>query len=263
MSNEIATYQPIDLEALEAELSRTRVSNRAILKLNEGVHTMRVLPGFDGMPYPFVIVAEHLIEIPGIGWQSWVCPHVHAKRPCATCQKAQKLSQSNNTTDQEFANKMMPGQRAYANVLYLEGNDAQPGAVAVYPFPTGVVKDLVRLLKNRHWGDFAHPNTGYPVTLTVGGKNARPKYKLDPVPTRGPLATLPDGRADVEAIEAILDQRRPLLPYSNVLSDDDIARKMRGEKPLNLGAGANTPTNALPARAATASPVKRPDPLDE
>lgn len=157
------------------------------MKLAVGRNVVRFLPPPPGARSPFLVVYQHYVEVPGVQKPVvFACPRVMLKKPCPACQKAAELRRTGNPADYDFAAKLMPRRRVFAEVI----NRAEPErGVQVLAFGKLIHEELRKLRdENEGGGDYTDPVNGFDIIIhrTGTGKNDT-EYSVKAVRTNSPL----------------------------------------------------------------------------
>lgn len=208
------------IDELSEQLKHER--GGAVWKPHEGMNTIRVLPPLAAMRTPYRVTYAHNIDVPGVGNVFFVCPRMEAKAPCPACTFGAQLTQSKARQDQDRAKSFNPRRLVHTRIVDRENEDQ---GVQVYRFGVMVHDGMRKLWDNPKWGDFAHPTSGYDLTVIQTKEANGIKYTVQPTP-RCPLS---DDAAQMLAWHeqaCAIDLER----FVRVLTPDEIAAKMRGDR---------------------------------
>lgn len=202
-------------EAEEAKDELSKLGGADFWKPSTGQNRVRFLPALAGKKV-FTVVQQHYVDVPG-GRAVFVCPRVHAKRPCPACDKADKMRASGNPNEVTAARDMSPKTRVFANIV----DRANPEAgVRVFAFGKQVYEQLLAIRTNKEaGGNFVDPGPeGFDIVVQKTGSTKNDtEYKVLPHRKNGPLGN-----------DEYLEQIGDLSRYSIVESHDDIMRKLTG-----------------------------------
>lgn len=204
-----------DAEAAEEELSK--LGSADYFKPAAGKNVVRFLPGRTPGDKPFVVVQQHFVNLPGGKQVSFVCPRVHAKRPCPACSKSDKLRASGNPNDAQAAKELFPGTRVYSAIVDRKNPE---GGVVIYPFGKKVYEQLLAIRKNEEGGgNFCDPGPmGFDIVIERKGTTKNDtEYKVLPARKESPLGD-----------ETWLEQVPDLKRYAIVDTEEELQRKLGG-----------------------------------
>jgi len=247
------TYTP---EAQAAERASLREAKAGLFwKPEDGDNIIRIFPPLDTMLSPFIIVYQHFLKLPWLErGQSFNCPRLMAKRPCAACQFVRDYSaDASNRAKQNMAKEASANGRVFAVVavrrLDHEGN---PTGESVGPklwgFSQSMHEKLLVLLNNKvKGGNFIDAAAGFDIIVTKTGEGKDTRYS-DPTPMRelSPLGTN-------EEVAAWLENYPDLAQLTAVPTYEETLEKL-GQVP-NKGRSAVTVLPTL-AQAQTRTPAK-------
>lgn len=236
-TEEIVKYAPYTLE--DAEEDKRDIENTGgtniFAKLKEGKNKFRFLPPLPGRKWRRVTFV-HYIDIPGGDRASIVCPRIEAKRACVICEKEKHLWEHSDEleskgkvaaaeADRKVAKKLRAKRRAYANVI--DRNNPESGPM-VLGFGTMIEESLVELRKDEEeGGDFTNPGPeGFDIIINRSGTGQfDTKYETKRSKVECALAE------DVQQLNTWIKNQHNLERFCKVMSDSDIAKVLRGEKP--------------------------------
>ncbi len=262
-NNTLALYGEFTPEANEEDIeeSKSLYTSRMLGKLANGKTVLRMFPPRVDQKKPWIRVWEHYVDISSERTVQFVCPRVTAKLRCRVCDKAKMMMASSNPLDRERGEDLLPQAQMYANVI----NRAAPhDGVKIMRFSGGILKTL-QTIRDPAQGagvNFTHPITGYDLIINRTGttkKDTRYAVMLD-----GKQSMLGD---DLAATNELLRQMHDLNELNSLLSDEDIQRKLAGEKVTRPTQGApqlpahptfdspSTPKPAIDRRPTAASMV--------
>jgi hypothetical protein len=215
MSN-LTKYADFSIEdAEEAEEELAKLGSADFFKPASGKNVVRFLPAKAGQK-TFVTVQQHFVDMPGGKAVSFVCPRIHAKRPCPACTKADKLRATGNPNDEQAARKLMPNLRVYAGIVDRKNPEA---GVRVFPFGKQVYEQLLAIRKNEEGGgNFVDPGPqGFDIVIEKSGTGLNTEYKVLPARKESPLGN-----------DEWLDNLPDLARYGRVDSEEELQKRLGG-----------------------------------
>lgn len=252
----IVNYGTYTEESADAE-KRELAAGRSFMKLEVGDNYVRFLPPPVGSTSPFVIASQHFFRPNPVAKPVVVnCPRVMEQKPCPICKKADELSKGNKL-DQQAAKSLWPRRRIYANVIDRKNERSGPLVLA---FGKLLHEDIIAYRKNKAFGDFTHPVTGYDFLIQRSGTGQfDTEYRVMPAErcALGDMSLVSGGAAPGGSALSWIENQADLSKYEIVLSYDEIreaiARAMEGEDSEQ-----EEPTQAPPARQLPRQPQQPP-----
>lgn len=249
-SSELTTGEPASLPDWAAQEKKRILDERAQaqsrkdrMKLEEGVNTVRVLPGKNGKP-PFFKTYLHFVRNAANPKQvkSVICPSKTEGKPCVICAEVSKLRRTGNNVDQKAAQDLSAGMRIFANVIDLSAPD---DGVKIAEFGSTIYVALLSHLAAQDEsavGDFTDPDKGRNVVIekTVGDpKNPKETTRYEvrmaqtptPISNRKWLSEIHDLSkvaevVEAEKIRALLEGRDPDAEFS---PPEEVAAELMGK----------------------------------
>lgn len=163
-----------------------RSAQRVFTFLRDGTNEFRFLPPWSAERIAFLRVYTHSgFKNSGLIF----CPRYMAKLPCPICEYADTLIAKGLSEEGEDVRRFKAKPRYIANVVDLHHPD---DGVKVLVFPRMVYDDLLLLIKDvQNFGDFTHPEKGYPVQIVRtrhGNLSHMCRYSVRGITTkRGPV----------------------------------------------------------------------------
>jgi hypothetical protein len=215
------------------------------LKLVTGKNRLRILPPAKGQKTPMPLVFVHYVDTADDKTVSFVCPRMHAKRKCKTCERSDRLRASPSKKDQDAGFRIMAKRKHYANAIDRKNEEK---GVQVYGFGKQVYEQLMAIIDDGD--DFTDPGPeGFDVIVNKTGEGLKTEYKVKAVRDGSPL------HEDAATVEEWLGGMHNLSRYAQVESDEDIAKKLGGSDGDDEDED-ETPRAAPKGRAA-AAPAKK------
>lgn len=191
MGTELAKYGSYEIEAAEEEQKQLDSEGGGeFYKIKVGRNVVRFMPPPIGQKSPFVVSYQHYVDVPGAqGPVTFVCPRMMQKKPCPACQKAEELRRSGNPADAEFASRLTPRRRVFANVIDRKEPDK---GVQIIAFGKQIHEQLVALRKDADaGGDYTDPETGFDLVIErTGTGRLDTEYKVFASRRQTPLGNL-------------------------------------------------------------------------
>lgn len=212
-SKNVQKYKDWDEEQVSKDQG-AMTSGSAFWKAKEGRNVVRFLPALSNWPHgPFMIVSEHIIQMPAVGIRSFPCPRILAKKPCPVCVKAEELNNSTSKKDKDAASAMFARRQVYSNIIDRAMPDKGPQT-----FKFGkTVWDGLRGVRDES-GDFTHPVKGFDIIIRrEGSSKDNTRYSVLPGKP-GPLGN----------DEWIEQQRQPKPP--EIYTPERIQAMLGGEE---------------------------------
>ncbi len=214
-------YTLDDAEDDQEDLDSSR--GGMIFKWQSGKNIIRVIPPLPDRKWRLRIY-EHLINVPGVGWVSFVCPRLMAKEFCPGCDKRDKLLRSRNKVDLKFAKDLRPRRNNYANAILRKEEEAGP---RVINFGPQIEEQLIEMRKDPDLGgNFVHPIKGFDIVVRKKGEKLNTEYKVYPV-GKGRSTPLHE---DASIMNTWIENQHALERFAVVPNADQIEAKMRGEE---------------------------------
>jgi hypothetical protein len=173
----------LDLAAMRAKLAKlSGKGNDAMVKLEEGENTLRIIPLVESPDNPFLELFFHY----GLGGKNWLSPQSYGERdPIA--EFADALMSGQRLTKEEFkeAVKFRPQARTYALVINRAKENEGP---KFWSFGQTIYKKLLEIMADEDYGDITDIQNGFDlkVTYTPKEKSDTNYAKTDVMPRRTP-----------------------------------------------------------------------------
>ncbi len=145
-------------------------------KLQPGKNVLRVIPGKPRQKWKRVVY-KHFVDISG-GVAIFVCPkhETKGKRKCKTCERARKLAESGDSTDERTAKRLQAQRRVLFNVIDRNDEDSGPKTIDV---TQSIERDMTQLVDVDEI-DIVDPIKGHDIVIMKTGegrKNTRYKTR--------------------------------------------------------------------------------------
>lgn len=230
-------------------------SGRNYMKLKDGGNVVRIMPATPGNKYPWVVIHEHWVEVPGAGRRRIACPRASQAEDnrCLVCQRIEELRATGNDTDRAQAEGMMARPRAYIKVI---DRHAPQLGVQILGIGKMIFDRLTFFRQNQdlYGADFTDPVDGCDIVIERSqGQGKQIKYSTDL--RRGGQPTPLSSQTDqaVEWLEKSMD-----LDFNEFGKPTLVEEQRRILNPDQSGGGARSsaaPAAALPAGATTVENV--------
>ena len=183
----------LDLSKMKAKLDKLANngkesgSNSVKWKMEEGQHSVRIVPTEDGDPF------KELFFHYGVGGKTVLCPKKNFNESCPICDFASQLWREGTANEdkesQKMAKQLFPKQRFMSPVL-VRGEEAK--GVQVWEYGKRAYETMIGLVLNPEYGDITDPQEGLDLVIDytkppAGSKDQFPETKITPRRKSSPL----------------------------------------------------------------------------
>lgn len=162
-------------------------SNSGKWKLEEGQHSVRIVPTEDGDPF------KEMFFHYGVNNKTVLCPKKNFGDSCPVCDFASQLWKEGTAKEdkesQKMAKQLFPKQRFMSPVL-VRGEEAK--GVQVWEYGKRAYETMIGLVLNPEYGDITDPEEGLDLVIDytkppAGAKDQYPETKITPRRKSSPL----------------------------------------------------------------------------
>jgi hypothetical protein len=183
----------LDLSKMKAKLDKLanngkeNGSNSVKWKMEEGQHSVRIVPTEDGDPF------KELFFHYGVGGKTVLCPKKNFSDSCPICDFASQLWREGTANEdkesQKMAKQLFPKQRFMSPVI-VRGEEAK--GVQVWEYGKRAYETMIGLVLNPEYGDITDTEEGLDLVIDytkppAGAKDQFPETKITPRRKSSPL----------------------------------------------------------------------------